>query len=131
MGVFHPPPAEKPDRLERPGLAAGDRFLVEVGDRVLVHAMKIEPRAKAQERAAEADRRALEKHEFARHRQAPALGSSARITWPISRRPYSEGLTPSAAVRTRSSRMGPHMNRAQRVIASVTPGVSLAKPHIS
>ncbi len=36
--------------------------------------MKVEPRAKAQERAAEADRRALEKHEFARHRQASALG---------------------------------------------------------
>ena len=64
----------EPDRLERPGLPARDRLLVEAGDRVLVHAMKVEPRAKAQERAAEADRRPLEKHEFARHRQAPALG---------------------------------------------------------
>ena len=65
------------DRLQRPGLPARDRRLVEVGDRVLVHAMKIEPRAEPQERAAEADRRPLEEHEFARNRQAPALGLAA------------------------------------------------------
>ena len=35
--------------------------------------MKVEPRAKAQERAAEANRRPLEKHELARYRQAHAL----------------------------------------------------------
>ena len=55
-------------------MPARDPFLVEVGDRVLIHAMKVEPRAKAQERAAETDRRALEKHKFARHRQAAAFG---------------------------------------------------------
>ena len=53
------------------------------------------------------------------------------MTAPISRRPYSDGLTPSAAVRTRSSRIGPHMKRAQMVIASIVPGVSLGKPHIA
>src|SRR5580704_14907666 len=64
----------EPDGLERARLPARDRFLLEAGDRLLVHAMKVEPRPKAQERAAEADRRPLEKHEFARHRQAAALG---------------------------------------------------------
>src|ERR1700722_3585892 len=63
----------EPDRLERSGLAASDRILVEVGDRVLVHAMKIEPRAEPQERAPEADRRSLQKHEFAWDRQPAAL----------------------------------------------------------
>src|ERR1700722_12265471 len=62
-----------PDSPARPRLAARDAFLVEVGDRVLIQAMKVEPGAKAQESAADADRRALEKHEFARHRQASTL----------------------------------------------------------
>src|ERR1700677_2978245 len=64
----------EPDGLKRARLPARDHFLIEIGDRVLVHAMKVEPRAQAQKRAAEADRRALEKDKFARHRQATALG---------------------------------------------------------
>src|SRR6202167_3934060 len=62
------------DGLKCACLPARDDFLVEVGDRVLARAMKVEPRPKAQKRAAEADRRALQKHEFARDRQAAALG---------------------------------------------------------
>ena len=61
------------DSLKRPGLPASDRILVEVGDCVLIHAMKVEPRAKPQERAPEPDRRPFEKHEFAWDRQAGAL----------------------------------------------------------
>src|ERR1700733_10336954 len=63
----------EPNSLERPGLPACDYFLIEIGNRIFIHAMKVEPRPKAQERAAQADRRALEKHEFARYRQGGAL----------------------------------------------------------
>ena len=62
------PAAPSSDGLERARLPARDRFLVEASDRVLVHAMKVEPRAKAQESAAEADRRRLR----TRIRAAPA-----------------------------------------------------------
>src|ERR1700733_2205067 len=64
----------EPDRRGRASLPARNRLLFEADDRVLIHAMKVEPRAKAQERAAKTDRRPLEKHEFARHRQASAFG---------------------------------------------------------
>src|SRR5260370_34358458 len=67
--------SDEPDRRQRPGLPARDRRLVETGDRVLVHAVEVEPRAEPQEGAAETDRRALEKHEYARDHEPAALGS--------------------------------------------------------
>src|SRR5271166_375660 len=65
----------QPHRLEPLGLPLRDRRLVEPGDRVLVHAVKIEPRPEAQESAAEADGGALEKYEFARNDKPAPFGT--------------------------------------------------------
>ena len=89
--------------------------------------MEIELGAEPQESAAEADGGAFEEHELARDGRPPPSALSARITWPISLRPYSAGLTPSATVRTRSSRIGPQMKRAQMFIASIVAVREAAK----
>ena len=105
-----------------PPPAASPPLRIEAGDRVLVQAMEVEPRAEPQEGAAEADGGAFEEDELARERRARRPRPSAPAS--PGRSPcvrIRAGLTPSAAVRTRSSRMGPQMKRAQRVIASIAP----------
>ena len=65
----------QPHRLQPLRLTLGDDVGVEAGDRVLVHAVEIEPRAEPEEGAAEADGGALEEDELARDQKAAAFGA--------------------------------------------------------
>src|SRR5579863_6392383 len=65
----------EPHRAKRACLPLSDRFLAEAFDRVLVLAMEVEPGAKPEEGAAEADGRPVEEHEFPWHHKSAAPGA--------------------------------------------------------
>src|SRR6185437_1012267 len=65
----------EPNRAKRAGLTLSNRLLAEAFDRVLIQAMEVEPGAKPEEGAAEADGRPVEEHEFPRHHKSAAPGA--------------------------------------------------------
>src|SRR5579863_2399929 len=129
----------EPHSAKRAGLTLSDLFLAEAFDRVLVHAVEVEPRAKAQERAAEADGRPIEKHELAGHHKSAALGAQrphdlAKFLAPVFARTDPVGRGAHAVVEDRPAKKpGPDVHGLARPAAE--PGetphlVSLGDPRL-